>query len=311
MDLLKTNSKETRIMKTDKEEAAGSGGIMDEVRERLDELRELLEENYITESEYAAARANVLMEVGVDIAVHSRNESKRMYRLEARSRRAGAGRDYRRFALPALLIAVVLACAVFFYWRLEKGGLFSPLRNVLPSSFLSLLSVTSGEPIASGKPVLPAIPYAEDLAEDLAEEPGDAEGEVFSAVSGDLGPEVSEPATLELTALELTALEDSADAVWPEAPVSEDRAALLGWAVVSARRVRVRAAPDTTAANVLGWAVKGERFAVLKEAPGRDGSKWYNVRYEKIGGEGGTGGGTEDWLEGWIKASMTKFEEER
>jgi hypothetical protein len=65
---------------------------------------------------------------------------------------------------------------------------------------------------------------------------------------------------------------------------------------VSARRVRVRSAPDTSADNVLGWAFKGERYAVLGEAPGRDGSKWYNVRYEKIDGNG------------WIKASMIELE---
>jgi hypothetical protein len=309
------DSKETRIMKTDAKETAGSGGLMDEVRERLDELQELLEENYITESEYAAARTNVLLEVGVDIAVRSRAESQRMYRLEARSRRAGAGRDYGRFLLPAILVAGVLACAVFFFWTLTEGGLFSPRRNGVSSL---LPPPTSAAP---GKPV-PPVPPALLAAEDLGEESGDEDGEVFvfSPASEDpepaaAEPEASEPEALKPEALEPKAMKpeavkDSADSAAPEAPVlpaesvkkpAAGNRALPGWAVVSVRRVRIRAAPDTSADNVLGWALKGERFAVLKEAPGRDGSKWYNVRYEKIGGE--------SYTEGWIKASMMEPEE--
>jgi hypothetical protein len=256
MDLLEMDSKETRIMKTDREGAAGSGSVMDEVRQRLDELRELLEENYITESEYAAAYANVLLEAGIDISAPPRAEPRRARRPAARSRRVGAGRSYERFALPALLIAGVLACSVFFCWMLEKGGLFAPRRNILPSSsLLPLSSVTA--------------PNSADLVEAAAEAKPELEPEVEVEVE-----------------------------VKPEEAVSEE-SAVLGWAVVSAQKVRVRAAPDTSANNVLGWVLKGERFAVLKEAPGRDGSKWYNVRYEKIG---------EGWIEGWIKASMMKFE---
>jgi hypothetical protein len=83
----------------------------------------------------------------------------------------------------------------------------------------------------------------------------------------------------------------------PKEAGSEADAAILGWGVVSARRVKVRAAPDmTTEDNVLGWAAKGERFAILGEDPGQDGSKWYNVRHEKIG------------QESWIKASMMTTE---
>jgi hypothetical protein len=51
-----------------------------------------------------------------------------------------------------------------------------------------------------------------------------------------------------------------------------------------------------SADNVLGWGLKGERFSVLGETSGRDGSKWYNIRYDKTGGKA------------WIKASMTRFE---
>ena len=41
--------------------------MSDPVRKKLDELRELRQENYITEEEYAAARENALLDAGFDI----------------------------------------------------------------------------------------------------------------------------------------------------------------------------------------------------------------------------------------------------
>ena len=41
--------------------------MSDPVRKKLDELKELRQENYITEEEYAAARGNALLDAGFDI----------------------------------------------------------------------------------------------------------------------------------------------------------------------------------------------------------------------------------------------------
>ena len=54
--------------------------MSDPVRKKLDELKELRQENYITEEEYAAARGNALLDAGFDTAPRSG--------AEARSRRA-------------------------------------------------------------------------------------------------------------------------------------------------------------------------------------------------------------------------------
>jgi hypothetical protein len=293
------DSKETRIVETDKERTPGAG-VMDEVKQRLEELQELLEENYITESEYAAARTNVLLEVGVDIVVRPRAEQKRMSRLEARSRRAGAGRDYGRFLIPALLVAGVLACAVFLFWMLAEGGLFAPRRNA-PSP--SLLPLPSAAPVGSALPDAGGLDEERELEDDGILDVLGELGElgVLSSASEDAEPasEDSVGSILPETSVLSPGAKETAEAPGLPAGESEetvsDEKSALGWAVVSVPRVRIRAAPDVSADNVLGWAYKGERFAVLKEGPGRDGSKWYNVRYEKIG------------KEGWIKASMMEF----
>jgi hypothetical protein len=294
-------------MKTDAEGMAGSE-LMNDLKQRLSELQELLEENYITESEYAAARANVLLDAGVDISVRPRaaEPRRRMYRLEARSRRAAAASGYERFLVPGLLIAGALVCAVFFFWMLSEGGLFSPRRkNLLPST-----PPPSAPFVQSGA-------EPEDFGEDgdSGAEPGDSDAE-SGAFGGDedgggffadfASPGAPEPSEAPRPAV-------SGDSVPPEAPVPKlnvpekipglpaeetalEESGVRGWAVVSARRVRIRAAPDISADNVLGWAAKGERYAVLGEVSGKNGSKWYNVRYEKIN------------KNGWISASMMELE---
>ncbi|MDR2175821.1 MAG: SH3 domain-containing protein [Synergistaceae bacterium] len=250
-------------MKMNAEKIAVSG-VMDDLKHSLNELRELLEEKYITESEYVAARANALWDAGVDIAARAR-PAERMRRLKARSRRAGAGRDCGRFLIPGFLAAGALACAAFFFWMRSESGLFSPHRrkDLLPKD---LFPSTAPLPSALLPPVDPArgasagessensVPSL-NIGENIFGVPADGPGEAVSAESG-----------------------------------------VPGWGVVSARRVRVRAAPDAAADNVLGWARKGDRFAVLGEALDGNRSKWYNIRYEKVGGEG------------WIKASMMTLE---
>jgi hypothetical protein len=69
--------------------------------------------------------------------------------------------------------------------------------------------------------------------------------------------------------------------------------------VVSARSVRIRSAPDTsTNNNVVGWGSTGDRFSVLEEGSGRDGSKWYRIRYE------------EGNKQGWISGTLVTLEKE-
>ena len=43
--------------------------MSDPVRKKLDELKELRQENYITEEEYAAARGNALLDAGFGMII--------------------------------------------------------------------------------------------------------------------------------------------------------------------------------------------------------------------------------------------------
>ena len=66
---------------------------------------------------------------------------------------------------------------------------------------------------------------------------------------------------------------------------------------ISARRARIRSAPDTsTGANVVGWGQSGDRFSVLDEGTSADGATWYRIRYE-----------TGD-KQGWISGSLVTLE---
>ncbi|MDR2179351.1 MAG: SH3 domain-containing protein [Synergistaceae bacterium] len=67
--------------------------------------------------------------------------------------------------------------------------------------------------------------------------------------------------------------------------------------VVSARSARIRTTPDTTRKdNVVGWGTKGDRFTVLEEGFGKDGARWYRIRYE------------EGDKRGWISGSLVTVE---
>ena len=46
--------------------------MKDGIRQRLDDLEELLHEEYITGDEYATARENLLLDMGFDIVPHRR-----------------------------------------------------------------------------------------------------------------------------------------------------------------------------------------------------------------------------------------------
>lgn len=296
-----TDTKEMYIMKANTEGAV-SAGIMEELKQRLEELQELLEERYISESEYSAARANILMELGVDITTRPRAaDPRRMQRLEVHSRKKAAKRSNSRyFWITTCLIVGGLGCAALLFWALSGSSLFRPQRD----SSASLL------PLPSAMAREPASPSWLDIFEDEDSEESLSGGSVSedsggSASGGSAPSEMS--ASADMTASTETAraaegaenisAEEPAITEAPQAAGSESETAILGWGVVSARRVKVRAAPDmTTEDNVLGWAAKGERFAILGEDPGQDGSKWYNVRHEKIG------------RESWIKASMMTTE---
>ena len=83
--------------------------MSDPVRKKLDELKELRQENYLTEEEYAAARGNALLDAGFDTAPRSG--------AEARSRRAplqgGESGEKKGGGCGCLLILLLLIVLLF------------------------------------------------------------------------------------------------------------------------------------------------------------------------------------------------------
>ena len=51
------------------------------MRQKLEELKELRAQNYITEQEYAAARSNIFLDAGFDILPRTENASIRIHSL--------------------------------------------------------------------------------------------------------------------------------------------------------------------------------------------------------------------------------------
>jgi hypothetical protein len=81
------------------------------------------------------------------------------------------------------------------------------------------------------------------------------------------------------------------------APTAAREGTPLRQGIVSGRSARIRSAPDTSSNdNVVGWGSWGDRFSVLEEGFGRDGSRWYRVRYEE--GE----------KQGWISGTLVTLE---
>ena len=79
------------------------------VRKKLDELKELRQEDYITEEEYAAARGNALLDAGFDIVPRTG--------LEARFRRAplpeGKSEEKKNGGCGCFLILLLLIVILF------------------------------------------------------------------------------------------------------------------------------------------------------------------------------------------------------
>ena len=328
-----------------------------DTKQRLNELQDLLQAEYITETEYRIARTNVLKEGGVDIVIHSRvpEEASRFVDEDEEDERKG-GCGCGCFLMILFLLAAILIGMIFIApdWTERFGGahvrkgriwmtdlwngvgsLFREREPSVPvpdpvsshdaiSSSVPGASRSNGGTVVSASLLIPAI--VPESAEPIAAPPRASEDrsvapEAASSADAALAVPVSHPETTDpvlpegsnpLPALnaELPALPE---AVTTEAePVTTVEIPAAGAVTspvqqipvegtvrgfVSAQNVRIRSTPDTSNNdNVVGWGRNGDRFVVLGEGTGRDGSKWYNVRYE------------EGNKQGWISGSLITVE---
>jgi hypothetical protein len=281
--LLKTDIKEAGA-----EKFAGSD-LMAGVKRRLDTLQSLLKEGYVTANEYETARVNIFSDAGLDIAARARfDRPRRVQQPETYPQKASTGRGYGHFWFSLFLIFGVTACAAFFLWTLTGGGPFGVRGDGSALPFAAL-----NEFIARVR--------SADFGDRTANSGGENSAglENSAAVQENLAlPQM--PVLRETPAPRPYIYGMARDATPSAFGVPAEESTIMGWGVVSAYGVRIRAAPDVSADNIVGQASLGERFAVLAEGEDRDGAKWYNVRREN--GESADG-------KGWIKASLMRFEE--
>jgi hypothetical protein len=301
---------------------------MKNIKERLDDLQDLLEGGYVTEDEYRVARVNILREEGMDIAIHSRAPEGRRAQAEE-ANRDGCG----IYSLALLILIFVVAAGTIFVasrWSEPFGGRYlRTAREWILTQWSNLSSGFSGEtqrplpdPIPSNAPVSEdaVVPLSVTSAEipalsELVPETKTSPDKVLAvplsddAVSGGSTLQALDPQNFALPDIEtpesegpnVKIIEIPFAAFTPAPPSSapsEGPARTLRRGVVSVRSARIRSTPDTSRNdNIVGWGSSGDRFSVLEEETNPDGALWYNIRYE----DGGK--------QGWISASLVTLEE--
>ena len=295
--------------------------MSDPVRKKLDELRELRQENYITEEEYAAARENALLDAGFDIESRTGIGARFLHippqrEIEER-KNGGCG----CFLIVLLLIVIIL------------GGIFALSEDTLKTlpgldqvfglemvqearrTILQFVDDLMGRPQAQKSPVLPQ----KDGANRVSAEPAVAVPEPSSERDGVQNPpkhednptpaehvekdvlenhkdalenhaEEGEPQEEQEASGDTAASADS-DAAPPQAAtVSDDEPSDTANSVRSSvwgNSVRIRSTPDRTSdGNIVGRARKGEELTILEETTNDDGERWLHIRMDQGDREG-------------------------
>ena len=300
------------------------------MRGRIDELRELYRDGYVTENEFKVARVNILKEGGLDIVTQFQQQVHQFSLQEEEEEEEPKPGGCGRFLLTLLLAVLIILSVSFFaapYWPNHFGGAgaragrewFTAKTTAFIGGFFvdSPDSTRVPDPVSHGdeRPAEDA-PY---LSESLAAY-GVPEGELqdasFEPVAVSLLPVVTIVDQAGLRSLDMHVLslpsgsvEQDVTAVEIQTPVSARPSSVSPVAAVvppaeNAVRgyvrfanVRIRSEPDTsTSDNIVGRGYTGDRFIVLEEGSGSDGSMWYNVEYE------------DGSKRGWVSGSLVRLE---
>ena len=294
--------------------------MSDPVRKKLDELRELRQENYITEEEYAAARENALLDAGFDIESRTGIGARFLHippqrEIEER-KNGGCG----CFLIVLLLIVIIL------------GGIFALSEDTLKTlpgldqvfglemvqearrTILQFVDDLMGRPQAQKSPVLPQKDGANRVSAEPAvavPEPPSERGGVQNPPKHEDNPAPVEPAE-KVEPAERDVLENHAEEQEPQAEregsgdmaASADSDAAPSQAAADANdglsdtansvrssvwgnSVRIRSTPDRTSdSNIVGRARKGEELTILEETTNDDGERWLHIRMDQGDREG-------------------------
>lgn len=277
-------------------------------RQKLDELKELRQQGYVSEEEFAAARGNILLDAGFDIVPRSDSDNRH---VDAPPPREDAEKKGGCGCLFALLLLLVLLVGGIFAMPEDAVKGIPGLERVFEHEqvqaarrtllqFIDDLMGKSERPDLSVSPdvkhVESALATPEPVTEDIGGEgrrpsPDNANptvearpapegresanegGEPASSSSDDALPQASIDAESEGEAPEMTA-GSAASSIWGNS-------------------VRIRSTPDRSSDdNIVGRARKGEPLTILEEITNEKGEKWCRVRMEH--GD----------REGWIKANL-------
>ncbi len=285
------------------------------VRKKLDELKELRQENYITEEEYAAARGNALLDAGFDIVPRTGLEA-RFRRPPLQERESGEKKNGGCGCFLILLLLIVILFGGIFALPEDTLKLLPGLDRVFGleivqearRTVLQFVDDLMGRPQAQESPVLPQEDGADRVSMEPAvavPEPPSERDEVQNPPKHEDNPAPAEPAekdVLEDHAEERepqeeqeasgdTAASADSDAVSPQAAaVSDDEPSDTANSVRSSvwgNSVRIRSTPDRTSdGNIVGRARKGEELTILEETTNDDGERWLHIRMDQGDREG-------------------------
>jgi hypothetical protein len=277
-------------------------------KQRLEELCDLLQAKYITESEFRVARANILREGGFDLTVHPAHEHDDAPEEEFFDDPEPKGRGCGCF-LIALLLAMLVVAGAFFLVSEWTGGFEGQYARVMREEILRLWDAVfppekeGAAPIPV--PVMPANSDSDDVASQdertslVPEIPNNTNGSVPEERSSP--PGIPNPVSPEILPSALPG--ESVSPKEPEITIVEIPSTLsLPFAgiqgVISANSARIRSAPDTSdTTNVVGWGRRGDHFSVLEQGADKSGAAWYRVRFDRSG------------REGWISGSLVQLEQ--
>lgn len=281
------------------------------VKQRLEELKELRQYDYITEEEYAVARGNILLEAGFDIVPRTEFDACYTYpppRRKGRERkRGGCG----CFLTLLFLIAFMVSGALFalpedIVSNLPGLDRLFGIEQVQEArrTILRFIDDLLGHPqtevpslplIASADHVRPEVPPAipVPLPEIVSAGSQTAlENQESNTALPDTKPRLPLPPSSELHpeagAAPFQAAVDGEGEV-PDAAADAAKSSVWG------DSVRIRSTPDqSNDDNIIGRARRGELLSILEEITNEDGEKWYHVRLDRGN------------REGWIQASRVR-----
>ncbi|MDR2523829.1 MAG: SH3 domain-containing protein [Synergistaceae bacterium] len=279
-------------------------------KERLDELDELLQGGYLTPTESRVARAHILRESGIDV-----EGAEEMEVSQGESRGCGCFLAALLLTL-ALLLGAALAVPEWpdslggTYVNAARGWVFEQCGAFWKKLFGRddpnvVLKPAPEQPPVLAPLLVSADPPSRSISKDISVSlPSPESPETRSADPGLSSLPAIDSRTLNLpeapsidsssTSPRVTVVEIPSS-LSEDFPKSEPEPLRRG--VISAQNVRIRSTPDASVNNnVIGTGRKGDRLLILKEATGKNQSKWYNIRYEN------------GRYEGWISASLVALE---